>query len=201
MNRRGFIKTIGFTGLGISLGTKSLSGNIFGKKTSKKPNMIIIFVDDLGYGDIEGFGNQELPYRTPNIKNLADQGTKCTDFYVPTPYCAPSRATILTGRYPFRHGMMLNPTPDQALNFGLNPEEITLPEKLKTAGYTSACIGKWHLGHTPKYFPRKQGFDEYLGILYSNDMRPVQLVENETVVEYPIIQANLTKKYTERSIE
>jgi len=168
----------------------------------KKPNFVLIFADDLGYGDIGGFGLKESSVETPNLNRMAAEGAKLTRFYVPTPYCAPSRATILTGRYPFRNGVVHNPTPDMGINeVGLPNSEITIAEALKDAGYASICIGKWHLGHTLKFLPRRQGFDEYYGILYSNDMRPVQLVENEKVVEYPVVQATLTKRYTERALD
>ena len=170
--------------------------------TQKKPNFVLIFADDLGYGDISGFGLKETTVQTPNLDRMAAEGAKLTSFYVPTPYCAPSRATILTGRYPFRNGVVHNPTPDMGINeVGLPDSEITIAEALKDAGYSSICIGKWHLGHTLKFLPRRQGFDEYYGILYSNDMRPVQLVENEKVVEYPVVQATLTKRYTERALD
>jgi len=168
----------------------------------KKPNFVLIFADDLGYGDINGFGLKESSVETPNLNRMAAEGAKLTRFYVPTPYCAPSRATILTGRYPFRNGVVHNPGPDSGMNeVGLPDSEITIAEALKDAGYASICIGKWHLGHTLKFLPRRQGFDEYYGILYSNDMRPVQLVENEKVVEYPVVQATLTKRYTERALD
>jgi arylsulfatase A-like enzyme len=170
--------------------------------TRKMPNFILIFADDLGYGDISGFGLKKLPIKTPNLERMAAEGAKLTHFYVPTPYCAPSRATILTGRYPFRNGVVFNPAPDAGINeVALPHSEITIAEALKEAGYASICIGKWHLGHTLQYLPRKQGFDEYYGILYSNDMRPVQLIENEKVVEYPVIQATLTKRYTQRALD
>jgi uncharacterized sulfatase len=168
----------------------------------KKPNFVLIFADDLGYGDIGGFSLKQSPYKTPNIDKMAREGAKLTSFYVPTPYCAPSRGTILTGRYPFRHGVVFNPAPDAGINeVGLPQSEITIAEALGKASYASICVGKWHLGHTFEYLPRKQGFDEYFGILYSNDMRPVQLVENEKVVEYPVVQATLTKRYTERALD
>ena len=176
--------------------------NAFGRSRADRPNIIIILADDLGYGDVSGFGCRKSPYPTPNIETMAAEGAKLTDFYVPTPYCAPSRATLLTGRYPFRNGVVFNPAPDSGINeVGLPPGEITIAEELKSAGYGTCCIGKWHLGHVPEFMPRRQGFDEYFGILYSNDMRPVQLVENEEVAEYPVVQATLTKRYTERSID
>lgn len=197
LSRRNFL---GLIGGGIA--TMILPGSTGWANTGKKPNFILIFADDLGYGDISGFGYKKSPFETPNLERMAAEGAKLTSFYVPTPYCAPSRATILTGRYPFRNGVVFNPAPDGGINsVGLRDSEITIAEALKEAGYASICIGKWHLGHTAKFLPRRQGFDEYYGILYSNDMRPVQLVENEKVVEYPVIQATLTKRYTQRAVD
>jgi len=219
LNRRNFLGLIGVGIAGMMLPTRA--GRI---STDKKPNFILIFADDLGYGDISGFGLtphqlspgerpvldeagallqlQLVRGETPNLDRMAAEGAKLTNFYVPTPYCAPSRATILTGRYPFRNGVVFNPAPDAGINdVGLPDYEITIAEALKDAGYASICIGKWHLGHTLQYLPRRQGFDEYYGILYSNDMRPVQLVENEKVIEYPVIQATLTKRYTQRALD
>ena len=169
-------------------------------ETKQKPNVLIILTDDLGYGDISCYGQQN--YETPHIDNLAENGVSCTDFYVPTPYCAPSRATLLTGRFPLRHGMIRNPTPDRGVNdIGIGANEITLGESFQEAGYHTKCIGKWHMGHKEEFFPVKHGFDEYYGILYSNDMRPVQIVENMDTVEYPVDQNFLTKTYTEKAIE
>ena len=166
----------------------------------KPPNVVLIFADDLGYGDVGCF-NDDCPFKTPHLDRMASAGARLTSFYVPTPYCAPSRGTILTGRYPFRHTVMGNPAPDAGLsNFGLPAAEITIAEALKSAGYATAAIGKWHLGHKPKWLPRTQGFDEYYGILYSNDMYPVQLIHNESVVEYPVVQSTLTKRYTQRAL-
>ncbi len=197
LNRRDFLGLMGG-----SIAAMALPNSIGSCAGSKKPNFILIFADDLGYGDIAGFGVKKCPFETPNLERMAAEGAKLTSFYVPTPYCAPSRATILTGRYPFRNGVVFNPAPDAGINeVGLPLSEITIAEALKQAGYASICIGKWHLGHTLEYLPRKQGFDEYYGILYSNDMRPVQLVENEKVVEYPVVQATLTKRYTQRALD
>ena len=171
-----------------------------GAEGINKPNFIVIFADDLGYGDLACYGHPK--FMTPNLDRMAAEGARFTDFYVPMPYCAPSRAALLTGRYPFRSRLVWNPTPDRGINhIGLPADEITIAEALKPAGYATMCIGKWHLGHVPKFYPRTQGFDAYFGILYSNDMRPVQLVENERVVEYPVIQAFLTKRYTERALQ
>lgn len=165
-----------------------------------KPNVVLIFADDLGYGDVGCFYDQ-CPFLTPNLDRMAAAGAKLTSFYVPTPYCAPSRATILTGRYPFRHTVLRNPSPDGGnSNFGMPQYELTIAELLKEQGYATAAYGKWHLGHRKQWLPRTQGFDEYFGILYSNDMYPVQLVHNEEVVEYPVVQASLTKRYTELTL-
>jgi len=164
-----------------------------------KPNVILIFADDLGYGDLACYGN--TAYKTPQLDRMAAEGARFTDFYVPMPYCAPSRAAILTGRYPFRSGVVHNPTPDANVHdIGLPLEEITIAEALKPLGYATMCIGKWHLGHTVEFLPCRQGFDEYYGILYSNDMRPIQIVHNEEVTEYPVVQGLLTQKYTERAL-
>ncbi|MCA9056973.1 MAG: sulfatase [Planctomycetaceae bacterium] len=166
-----------------------------------RPNVILIFADDLGYGDVGCF-NSDCPFQTPRLDQMAAEGARLTDCYVPTPYCAPSRATILTGRYPFRHTVVHNPAPDSGqTNFGLPSSEITIAELLKPAGYATAAYGKWHLGHLPPWLPRTQGFDEYFGILYSNDMYPVQLVENEAVAEYPVAQSMLTQRYTDRALQ
>lgn len=169
-------------------------------QASGRPNVIIILADDLGYGDVGSYGN--MAFTTPNLDGMAAEGVRFTDFYVPVPYCAPSRATLLTGRYPFRTGVVFNPSPDSGVNdVGIPSQELTLGEAFQQAGYATSCIGKWHLGHKPEFYPRQNGFDEYYGILYSNDMRPVQLIENEMVVEYPVVQATLTQRYTQRALD
>ncbi len=170
-------------------------------RAAERPNVILIFADDLGYGEVSCF-QPGGPFETPHLDAMAAEGARLTSFYVPTPYCAPSRGTLLTGRYPFRHTVVRNPAPDVGQsNFGLPASEITLAECLKQAGYATAAYGKWHLGHKRQWLPRTQGFEEYFGILYSNDMFPVQLIENETVVEYPVVQATLTERYTARAID
>jgi arylsulfatase A-like enzyme len=167
---------------------------------AKRPNVVIILADDMGYGDISCYNQNQV--KTPQIDNIAKEGVRFTDFYVPTPYCAPSRATLLTGRFPLRHGLVQNPAPDAGINdIGLDAREVTLGNLFQGAGYQTKCIGKWHLGHKPEYFPVNHGFDEYYGILYSNDMRPVQLIENRDTVEYPVDQRFLTQKYTAKALD
>ena len=138
-----------------------LAFGIAGQAQNKKPNVIIILADDLGWGDLGCYG--QTKWKTPNIDRLANEGARLTDFYSAAPYCAPSRASLLTGRYQFRSGMTQNPAPDenQRKDFGLPADELTLAEILKKNGYQTACFGKWHLGHTPEYFPTRHGFDEY----------------------------------------
>lgn len=197
LNRRDFIGMMSSGMASAALPDAKIAG-----EKHKRPNFIVIFADDLGYGDIEGFGNHELKYQTPALRRMAAEGVKLTQVYVPVPYCAPSRASLLTGRYPFRNGVVHNPCPDAGVNnIGLPESEITIAEALKPAGYATSCIGKWHLGHRRRFLPTNQGFDEYFGILYSNDMRPVQLIENESVYEYPVYQPTLTRRYTERALD
>ncbi len=168
-------------------------------QAAQPPNFVLIVADDLGYGDLHTYGHPR--FETPHLDRMASEGVRFTDFYMPMPYCAPSRSSILTGRYPFRTTVVRNPAPDNGVNdIGLPASEITIAAALKKAGYATCAIGKWHLGHVPGFLPRERGFDEYYGILYSNDMRPVQLVENERVVEYPVVQALLTRRYTERAL-
>ncbi len=189
-----FILTATITGLGLPFLSSCSPAPV------KKPNVIIILTDDMGYGDISCYNQNQV--KTPNIDQLAKEGVRFTDFYVPTPYCAPSRATLLTGRFPLRHGMVQNPAPDAGINdIGINAREVTLGNLFQGAGYQTKCIGKWHLGHQPEYFPVKHGFDEYFGILYSNDMRPVQLIENMDTVQYPVDQRLLTKTYTAKALD
>ena len=132
---------------------------------SERPNFIVIFIDDLGYGDLGCYGSPNI--RTPRIDQMADEGLRFTNFYVGSSVCSASRATLLTGRYSARHGTGGVYFPGAG---GLNPEEVTIAEVLKDAGYATACIGKWHLGDNPEFLPTKQGFEMYYGIPYSNDM-------------------------------
>ena len=167
-----------------------------------RPNIVIILADDLGYGDLGCYGHPK--FKTPRIDQLAAEGTRLTQFNTPAPFCAPTRASLMTGRYPFRCGMTQNPAPDggpAADALRLPTSEITLAQVLKSAGYATGMVGKWHLGHKPGALPTERGFDEYYGIPYSNDMRPVQVLEGTDVKEYPVVQATLTQRYTERAVK
>ncbi len=187
------------------------------------PNIVILFADDLGYGDLGCYGHPSI--KTPHLDRMAAEGMRFTDFYVAACVCTPSRAALLTGRLPVRNGMagsagrhVIYPTSTN----GLPMEEITIPEALKTKGYVTACIGKWHLGHEPAYLPNAQGFDYFFGLKFSNDMEPngklpkgantadlnpdpnwwkVSLLQNGKVIEQPTDQSTLTKRYTAEAIK
>jgi arylsulfatase A len=151
----------------------SIGGPAVFAKPKRKPNFIVILCDDLGFGDVSAMGGKVI--KTPNIARMAREGTVLTDFYAPANVCTPSRAGILTGRYPIRTGLgfqviMQNDTR------GLPLSEVTIPETLKPAGYVSALIGKWHLGHTAQSWPpTRHGFDLFFGLPYSHDMQPLSL--------------------------
>jgi uncharacterized sulfatase len=184
-----------------TLGVMSLAGAVRADAPAR-PNVVIILADDLGYGDLGCYGHPR--FKTPRLDRMAAEGARLTQFNTPMPFCAPTRAALLTGRYPFRCGLSTNPAPDggaEADAVALPAGEVTLAQFLKQAGYATGMVGKWHLGHkTPGSLPTRRGFDEYLGIPYSNDMRPVRLLDGETVVEYPVVQATLTERYTERAV-
>ena len=140
--------------------------------TGKKPNFVLIFIDDMGYGDIGCFGSKAN--RTPKIDQMAAEGMRFTSFYVTSSVCTPSRSSLMTGCYPRRVNMHVNQK-NLCVLFpgdpkGLNPNETTIAEIMKNQGYATMCIGKWHLGDQPKFLPTSQGFDSYFGIPYSNDM-------------------------------
>lgn len=185
---------------------------------SSRPNVIIIFADDMGYGDVGVYGHPTI--RTPHIDQIAAEGQKWTQFYTAASVCTPSRAALLTGRLPIRSGMCSDKRgvlfPDSS--GGLPADEVTLAEVLKNKGYATACVGKWHLGHLPKHLPTRQGFDSYFGVPYSNDMDRVEgvgreqllnpkveywnvpLMRDEAVIERPADQTTLTKRYTEEAV-
>ena len=170
------------------------------------PNVVLIFADDLGYGDLSIYGHPTI--HTPRLDQIAREGIKMTSFYTAAPVCTPSRAGLLTGRYPIRFGLPGNVGPNSTN--GLPQEERTLAEALKEQGYRTAAFGKWHLGSVPGYFPTEHGFDEYFGLLYSNDMIPpwvnterkMYLHRNTTPTEeQPVNQHTITKRYTEEAIK
>ena len=160
-----------------------------------KPNIVVLFMDDGGYGDLSCYGHPTI--RTPNLDKMATEGTKFTQFYSSSPACSASRYGLLTGRLPVRSGFgwVLMPKSPQ----GILPEEVTIAEGLKTAGYATACFGKWHLGRPKKYLPLQNGFDEYLGLPYSNDMRPLPLIDGNSIIEEKTDQRLLTERYTRRA--
>ena len=192
----------------------------------ERPNVVIIFIDDMGYGDV-GFNGATGP-RTPNLDQMAAEGMRFDDFYVGCAVCSGSRTSLMTGCHYQRLSMNAVLFPNS--NNGLHPDEVTIAEMLRDTGYKTACVGKWHLGHLPPCLPTYQGFDSYYGVPYSNDMwidpannlskyiivredltleevraghkqrNLVPLMRDEEVIEYPANQKTLTKRYTEESI-
>ena len=158
----------------------------------QKPNIVYIFADDLGYGDLSCYGAKDI--NTPNIDQIAKQGIKFTEFYSASSVCSPSRAALLTGRYPQRMGINTVFFPESFT--GIPDKEITIPEILKEKGYATGIVGKWHLGHHSKYLPLQHGFDEYFGIPYSNDMESIVYMRGNEVESYKVKQQYITKTYT-----
>ena len=210
-------------GIGIFLLLGTLAGSL---GAADKPNFVVIFCDDLGYGDLGCFGNPVI--RTPHLDRMAAEGQRWTNFYVGASVCTPSRAALLTGRLPVRNGMMSARRrvlfPDS--KGGLQKSEVTIAECLKSVGYATAAVGKWHLGHLPEFLPLAHGFDSYWGIPYSNDMDArrgfpnyrqtarkdpnyvapikqyhVPVIEGTKVVERPANQHTITGRYTDKGVE
>lgn len=200
----------------------SLSSYLIGKP-AEKLNVIIVFTDDQGYQDLGCFGSPDI--RTPRIDRMAKEGMRLTSFYSANPVCSASRAALLTGCYPKRvlaGKTVLFPRD----NVGLNPKETTIADLFQEDGYATACVGKWHLGHHPEFLPTRQGFDSYFGIPYSNDMshpvgakRPryglwdkywkdpnsndlwqTPLIRDEGIIEHPVDQHSITRRYTDEAI-
>jgi arylsulfatase A-like enzyme len=185
MNRHFCLYFIFLLGLQISIAQNSA------------PNVIIIYADDLGYGDLSCFGATDIA--TPNIDRLAKEGIKFTDFYSASPVCSPSRAALLTGRLPQRMGVHSVFFPESFT--GMPTDEITLADLLKQKKYTTAHIGKWHLGHHYQYLPTQRGFDYYYGIPYSNDMESVVYLKNNEVDSFQVDQHYTTKTYTREAVQ
>jgi len=169
------------------------------------PNVVIVFVDDLGYGDLGVYGHPTI--RTPRLDRMAMEGARLTSFYAAAPVCTPSRAALLTGRYPIRLGLAGNLGPDS--EGGLPASERTLAEALRARGYRTAAFGKWHLGSVSGFFPTDRGFDVFFGLPYSNDMmppwvrtaRPLHLYRGASPTdEQPVEQSTLTRRYTEEAV-
>ncbi|HEV2447504.1 MAG TPA: sulfatase [Candidatus Sulfopaludibacter sp.] len=161
---------------------------------AKPPNIVFLLCDDLGYGDLGCYGSR---IRTPNLDRMAAEGVRFTNFCSADPVCSPSRAALLTGRYPTRVGVPRVLFPQDA--GGLSLDETTLANVLKGSGYRTMCIGKWHLGRPAPYLPTSRGFDSYFGIPYSNDMNPRVLMRNTEVIEETANLETLTQRYTEEA--
>lgn len=168
----------------------------FAAAPRKPPNIVLIFCDDLGYGDLGPYGSK-IP--TPNIDRLAEDGIRFTNMCSADPVCSPSRAALLTGRYPTRVGVPRVFFPQD--KDGLDLHEVTLANVLKDRGYRTACVGKWHLGRPTEYLPTSRGFDQYFGIPYSNDMTPRVLLKDTQIVEEPAKLDSLTARYTEAATQ
>lgn len=199
MKRREFLKTCAVTA-----GTMAWPVAA-GAQAQKPPNVVIIFTDDMGYGDLGCYGNPTI--RTPHLDQLARDGVRMTSFYVAASVCSPSRAALLTGRYPVRCGMPGNTGPGSDKH--LPESEITLANLLHDQGYRTMCIGKWHLGHQrDELLPTGRGFDHWYGLPYSNDMRkpfvqsdvPLKLYRDTEPIEHPVNQDTLTERYTAEAV-
>ncbi len=199
LNRREMLSAMG-AGL---VGAWSAAEGISPTTPHRPPNIIVVFADDLGYGDLGCYDAEKI--KTPHLDRMAEEGIRFTDFYCCAAVCSPSRAGLLTGRYHIRMGInhVFFPQSEK----GLDPSEICVARLLKDRGYATACIGKWHLGHLPEFLPTRHGFDYYYGIPYSNDMHverrgdtPVPLMRGEEIIEQPVDQRTVTRRYTEEAV-
>ena len=200
MQRRRFLQLAGASAAGAVMGASTAEAG-----RSRRPNVIVVFADDMGYGDLSCYGHPTI--RTPNLDTMASEGMRLTSFYAAAPFCTPSRVGLLTGRYPIRTGQAGNLGP--ASKGGLSTSEITLGNCLQDLGYRTMCIGKWHLGHTRGYRPTERGFDQFFGLPYSNDMIrpwvqtdvPMHLYrDTEPVEEHPVDQDTLTERYISEAV-
>jgi arylsulfatase A-like enzyme len=212
LNRRDFLSVAASAGAAAMLGgceaPAGKQGNAVEPSRGGKPNIVVIFCDDMGYADVGSFGAQG--YITPNLDRMAQEGMIFTDFHAATAVCSASRAALLTGCYPERVGILGALFPDSET--GISSNELLISEMLKEQGYTTACYGKWHLGDAPEFMPTRHGFDDFFGLPYSNDMwpnhptigdefKPLPLIEDDTTVAYLEDQRLLTTWYADRSVE
>jgi arylsulfatase A len=188
MNRRCFLQTV--TAGALSAATRSIHHT-----AAEPPNIVLILADDLGYGDLGCYGSR---ISTPNLDRLAGQGAMLRQFSVASAVCSPSRAGLLTGKYPVRVGVPGVFSPQDTT--GLRLSEVTMAQMLKRAGYATSCIGKWHLGSLTQYLPTSRGFDEYFGMPCSNDQAPTLLLNNCDIVEQRAKLETLTQRYTDRAV-
>ena len=207
-----FLATISFIAISCSPNTEQKINTI------QPPNFVVVFIDDMGYGDVGCYG--ATGYTTPNLDKMASEGMRFTNFYSAQPVCSASRAGLLTGCYPNRIGISGALFPQNEV--GINPKETTIAEMLKEKGYATGIFGKWHLGHHKEFLPLQHGFDEYVGLPYSNDMWPIGVDgkrrEGERWDNYPdlpLIEGNktielittlegqdkLTTLYTEKAVD
>src|SRR5689334_4302224 len=185
-SRRSFLRTAA-AGAAVALNVTAA--------VSSTPNIVLIFCDDLGYGDLSCYGSDIY---TPNLDRMAQEGIRFTHFNAGAPVCSPSRASLMTGRYPIRSGIprVLNPGDTN----GLPDSETTIAQMLKPSGYATMCVGKWHLGTLPQFLPTNHGFDEFYGIPYSIDMPPRPLMHNLDIIEQPASLDTLTQRYTQQAV-
>jgi arylsulfatase A len=175
-------------------------------ETPARPNVVLLFTDDQGYGDVGCFGAKS--FKTPNLDRLAAEGTRFTSFYVAQPVCTASRAGLMTGCYSNR--VSLFGALNHESNVGIAESELLLPELFKSQGYATAIFGKWHLGHRAKFLPTRHGFDEFLGLPYSNDNGPLHpivhtipslpLIDGDKVAELDPDQSQFTRRFTDRAV-
>jgi arylsulfatase len=184
-HRRTFLKSAAGAALSVS-----------SRAQTHSPNIVLVLCDDLGYGDLSCYGSS---INTPNLDQMAHDGVRFTNYYSASPVCSPARASVLTGRYPPRTGVTRVLGQDE--DAGLPDSETTIAQMLKGAGYSTMCIGKWHLGAHPQYLPTNRGFDEWYGIPYSHDMWPRPLMHNLDVIEQPANLDNLTQRYTQWAVD
>ena len=206
MDRRDFLRAGALVSAGLLAGPRAVAQ---AGSAGSLPNFVLILADDLGWGDLGCYGSRSIA--TPNLDGLAAAGARMTNFFSSAPVCSPSRAGLLTGRYPPRSGITQVLFPhDSLMDLGLRVagvpaglplDEITLPDLLRRRGYATAGVGKWHLGDQPQYRPVARGFEHSFGPLYSNDMEPFEIYRgNEMVEKAPADQDRLTRQYTAEAV-